>query len=210
MMQWDTFFLYATVSFFYITSPGPAILLAIRNGLTGKLTVVAISSLANIIGLFVLSAVSMLGLGALLSTSSVLFTLFKAVGACYLIYLGIKIIASSNRNPLEKGIEPKSTKTYRAYFFESLLLSVTNPKPIIFFASFFPQFLNTEVAIAPQFFIMTITFMTMSFGSLMFYGATAHALKKTLSKNVVSLWFNRITGGIFVGLGAKLALTQRM
>ncbi len=89
MMQWDTFILYATVSFFYITRPGPAILLAIRNGLTGKLTVVATSSLANIIGLFVLSAVSMLGLGALLSTSSVLFTLFKGVGACYLIYFAL-------------------------------------------------------------------------------------------------------------------------
>ncbi|NGN98296.1 LysE family translocator [Grimontia sp. S25] len=208
-MQLETFLLYLFVSFFYVTSPGPAILLAIRNGLTGKMSVVATSSFANIVGLFILSVVSMLGLGALLMTSSLVFTVFKAIGAIYLIYLGIKIFRSSRigNSKVEEGEKPN--KRYHHYFGESLLLAITNPKAIVFFASFFPQFLDTNAPVAPQFFIMTLSFMAISFGSLMFYGGAAKLMKQTLAKLAFIRWFNRVTGTLFVGLGIKLALTQR-
>ncbi|WP_325894992.1 LysE family translocator [Grimontia sp. NTOU-MAR1] len=208
-MLLETFLLYLFVSFFYVTSPGPAILLAIRNGLTGKMSVVATSSFANIVGLFILSVVSMLGLGALLMTSSFVFTVFKAIGAIYLIYLGIKIFRSSRIGNSKVEESDKPNKRYRHYFGESLLLAITNPKAIVFFASFFPQFLDTSARVAPQFFIMTLTFMALSFGSLIFYGGAAKLMKQTLAKLQFIRWFNRVTGTLFVGLGIKLALTQR-
>jgi threonine/homoserine/homoserine lactone efflux protein len=64
-MTLETLLIYTVVSFFYILSPGPAVFLAMSNGLSHNMKVVAVSSLANILGLFCLSAVSIVGLGAI-------------------------------------------------------------------------------------------------------------------------------------------------
>ena len=196
---------YTVVAFFYITSPGPAILLAILNGLRANMQIVIISSLANIIGLGILSTASILGLGLLLTTSSILFLIVKFIGAFYLIYLGIKYIGNNRvvkfdntNNYFDKN------KTKLSYFNEAFLLAITNPKPILFFTAIFPQFLNLKTNILPQFIIMTIIFLTISFLSLSIYGLIAKRSKQWLSNNNRMKWLHRITGGMFIGMGVGL------
>ena len=89
-MNYDTLILFSIVSFFYIISPGPAIFLAIYNGAVNGVKCVFVSALGNILGLLLLSALSISGLSAVLMASSSLFMAVKVVGAFYLIYLGIR------------------------------------------------------------------------------------------------------------------------
>lgn len=206
-MNYEILIVYTFVSFFYVISPGPAVFLALTNGLVYDMRVVAISSFANILGLFLLSAISISGLGAILTTSSTLFMIVKFIGALYLIYLGIKQFRNASSFKIEN--ERKSTikeKSLRVSFYESFFLAVTNPKPIIFFIALFPQFLNLKSSILPQFFIMTGIFMFFSFSILFTYGFIAKSAKGWLKNENTMMWFHKITGGIFVGLG--LSLTQ--
>ncbi len=195
---------YSLLSFFYVLSPGPAVFLAIANGMNTNLKVVMISSFANILGLFILSSISILGLGALLLSSALLFTIVKVIGALYLIYLGIKQIAISRNFHMNATKKRATPKPLNAYFLESFLLAVTNPKPILFFVAFFPQFLNVEHSIFGQFLILTSIFMTLSFFILMGYGCVAGSFKRVFNKPKFMQWFHRITGGLFIVMGGSL------
>ncbi len=204
-MSLDTLLAYTITAFLYITSPGPAIVLAIMNGLRANMKTVAISSFANILGLFVLSSASILGLGFLLKTSATLFFIVKLVGAFYLVYLGIKFFKNNNIlniNTIE--IKQEKIKSKKSYFLESFLLAISNPKPILFFTAFFPQFLNLHSPIFPQFSIMTGMFMLISFFSLCTYGYLAKKSKTYLSNKKIMTFLHKLTGIIFVGMGLSL------
>ncbi len=204
-MNTEKVLLYALVSFFYIVSPGPAVFLAIKNGVTTNMKFVVLSSLANILGLFLLSSISILGLGALLLGSAMLFTAMKIIGALYLIYLGIKqFLHSRSSFFFENKRSSMENRSYRACFIESFVLAATNPKPILFFVALFPQFIATDQPIASQFFILTATFMVISFSVLCCYGYIFRSAIGVLSEPSMLQWFHRITGGLFVFMGMSL------
>jgi len=142
-MNTDTLLIYTMVSFFYVISPGPAIFLAIANGMTGQAKATLASTLGNILGLFILSTVSMVGLGSIILASTQLFLITKVIGTTYLIYLGIKQLMASHK--IKQSVLTETHEQYRslsAIFFEGFLLAVSNPKAILFFIAIFPQFLN--------------------------------------------------------------------
>lgn len=204
-MKHETLLIYAVVAFFYITSPGPAIVLAILNGIRADMKTVAIASLGNIIGLLLLSTASISGLGVLLTTSALIFMVVKSVGALYLIYIGIKCILNGRGLSLGKSLHTENLgKSRTSYFYEAFFLAVTNPKPILFFTAIFPQFLDLQADILPQFVIMTSIFLTISFSSLCTYGFTAKKSKTWLTGHNRMLWFHRMTGGVFIALGVGL------
>ncbi|MGX9416217.1 LysE family translocator [Vibrio sp. WJH972] len=204
-MNYDTLLTYFFVAFFYVISPGPAVFLAIYNGAVSGVKCVVVSALGNILGLMILSIVSITGLSAILLASSVLFMAVKILGAGYLIYLGIKQIRSSNaiqKKPLYQGI--KAERSLFSYFKEGFIIAVTNPKPIIFFTALFPQFIDADRPLLFQFSIMTLLFMFFSFSSLTTYGYLAQRSKGFLSNSKNVKWFQRISGGLFVGMGFSL------
>lgn len=204
-MNVDIIIMYSIVSFFYVISPGPAIFLALANGMSADMRAVSLSSLGNILGLFFLSAISIIGLGSLILTSATLFFIVKIIGAAYLIYLGFKQFKSSTvlRNSnLQTDVTEE--RTHPSYFLEGFFLAATNPKPILFFIAIFPQFLKIEMPLVPQFFIMTTIFMIISFLSLFSYGYAAKSAKKAFSNKIGMKWFHRVTGGLFIGMGIGL------
>jgi threonine/homoserine/homoserine lactone efflux protein len=204
-MNIDMLILYTVVAFFYVISPGPAIFLAIANSLSNNMRAVFYSSLGNITGLFILSAVSMLGLGALLLTSASLFLAVKIIGALYLLYLGLKQIYLAQKAKLvAEESNTKKIKSHFSYYREGFFLAATNPKPILFFSALFPQFLQLEGNLTLQFFSMTAIFMLLSMISLMSYAAIFKQAKGALAKGKRMAWFHRITGGLFIGMGALL------
>lgn len=209
-MSLDTFLLYIVLAFFYISSPGPAIFLAIANGLTNGMKTVAISSLANILGLFILSTISIAGLGAILTTSATLFMIVKIVGAFYLFYLAYKQFKSVGESKISETNTHKHNKRgSKEFFLEAFFLAVTNPKPIMFFIALFPQFIDIEASILPQFLILTGTFMFLSFFILLGYGFVAKNAKRYLNDTHKMAWFHRITGGIFIAMGLGLLQLKR-
>ena len=209
-MEFHTWLLYTTVAFIAIVSPGPAVLLAINNSIIYDLKATIFSSFGNALGLFVLSSAAMLGLGVVLKTSMILFTAFKIVGALYLIYLGIKQFR--NLNNIFERVQlnhAKSSVYYFAIFRKGFLICITNPKPIIFFTALFPLFLEPTTPIVPQFFILTLTFISLSLMTLMVYAFFARSLKHWFRTRNRATWFNRISGAIFIGLGLGLLGLER-
>ncbi len=192
------------VAFIAVISLGPAILLSISNSIRFGISKVVLSTLGNICGLFLLSTATIFGLGAVLKTSTSLFLMIKIVGAAYLIYLGIRQWRSKTN--FFDGIEKKEAqiKSNEIFFIEGFLIAMTNPKAILFFTALFPQFINTEQALTPQFLIMTFTFMMISFMSLVGYGVLATKAKFWLSTEQRAKWFNRILGSLFVLIGIGL------
>lgn len=195
---------YALISFLYIISPGPAIFLAISNGLSASIDKVLLSSFGNIVGLLLLSGISWLGLGVLLTTSAKLFLVMKLLGAGYLIYLGIKQFRNAGVSLFTSPQKSTQDRKAGAYFVEGFLMAATNPKAIIFFIAFFPLFLDHKAAMLPQFFTMTGIFMALSFISLASYGLLASVVKGCFSSPQKMKCLHRVTGGLFIGMGVGL------
>lgn len=194
------------IAFFTITSPGAAILLAINTAISLNLRAVFISAIGNILGLFMLSSIAMFGVGVLLKSSVVFYTALKIIGALYLVYLGIKQMRN-NYTSLRLAKESKH-KRYSAkkVFKRGFLVAVTNPKPILFFSAVFPLFMEESRSITLQFFIMTATFMSISFCSLMFYGYISKSAKAWFFDENKLKIFYKISGGLFILMGIVLIL----
>ncbi|HNX32681.1 MAG TPA: LysE family translocator [Holophaga sp.] len=201
-MSLPVWILFVTVALAAVLSPGPAVLHAITNSMTFGWRRVAFSSLGNILGLLVLSSLAMAGMGALLKTSALLFTLLKLLGAGYLIHLGFRQWRSgaslfSQAETLSAAGHSSNGRIFR----KGLMVALTNPKAILFFSALFPQFIRPDRVLAPQFLILTTTFMFLSFSALMSYGLVAHTARAWFADERRGTWFNRASGSVFFLLG---------
>ena len=204
-MTVELLILYSVFSFFYIISPGPAIFLAISNGIARGLGSVFLSTAGNITGLFILSCISISGLGVVLTSSATLFLIVKVIGALYLIYLGIKQFRNVQiADPSSAQMIVSAPRSSRSFFQEGFLLALTNPKAILFFMALFPQFINVQEPLAPQFILLTAIFMCLSFLSLFSYGFIGKSARGLFTNQRAMTWFHRITGGLFIAMGVGL------
>jgi threonine/homoserine/homoserine lactone efflux protein len=200
-MELSTWLLFSSIALVATISPGPAILLSVTNSLMYGFTKSLYSSLGNITGILVVSIAAALGLGAVLQTSTLLFTTLKFSGAIYLIYLGIRQW-QSKRIVFTQSIEtPKPVQGKNKLFVQGSFVAISNPKAVLFFTAFFPQFVDLSKPIMIQFFILTTTFMIFSFLSLAIYALTARSVTGWFVKGDRALWFNRILGTIFITFG---------
>ncbi|MFH0781900.1 MAG: LysE family translocator [Pseudomonadota bacterium] len=210
-MNPETILAFTAVAIIAILSPGPAILLALRNSIAYGMGAVVWSSLGNISGLFCLSAAAMLGLGLLLQSSAILFGLVKILGAMYLFYVGVRhFIGRATLMDVRKTVSPRANAPKPHQLFrEGSLIATTNPKPILFFTALFPQFINAQVPLLPQFFILTGIFMLMSFVTLLGYAMVAARARAFLTRPIFSQWVNRLVGAVFIFFGAALLTLRR-
>ena len=182
--------------------PGPTILLVISYALGHgrKATTATVAGVA--LGDFTAMTASMLGLGALLAASAAIFTALKWIGAAYLIYLGIKlwrIPVSANAGEAEEG-ETSKERPFRI-FLHTYAVTALNPKSIIFFVAFLPQFLDTSKPIAVQMIIFEVTFLVLATLNATTYGLMASMARKTIRKPNVQRLVNRTGGTLMIGAG---------
>lgn len=203
-MEISTWLLFLSIALVAIISPGPAVLLSVTNSLTHGFTKSVFSSLGNITGILIVSSAAILGLGAALQTSTLLFAAIKFFGAVYLIYLGIRQWRSG-RNIFEKSVQTSGhAQGRRKSFVQGLLVAISNPKAVLFFTAFFPQFVDLTKPVMAQFVILTATFMLFSFLVLLCYALSARFAKVWFARGSRSLWFNRISGTIFIAFGVGI------
>lgn len=188
-------------------APGPDNLFVLTqsalNGATSGIWVV----LGLCSGLFVHSAAVALGLAALLQTSVVAFTVIKFAGAAYLLFLAYQAF----RAPVQKLGEAAPKRAALALYRRGLIMNITNPKVAIFFLAFFPQFTDpTYGSMIGQIAVLGAIFVVMTFlvfgGIALVAGGLADRMAKRPS---VQLWMNRIAGVVFIGLAAKIALSEQ-
>ena len=164
----------------------------------------ALAALGVGLGCLVWGVAVALGLGVLLTASKSAYTVIKWAGAAYLVWMGLGLIVKPRRRfDLET---PHSAAGGRNWFVRGLITNVLNPKVGVFYVSFLPQFVPAGVAPAP--FIVLLAAIHVILGLLWFAGlisATA-PLKRWLTRGAVVRWLDRLTGGVFLAFGAKLAL----
>lgn len=201
MSEWLLFVVVAAVA---IMSPGPAVLVAMRNSLNGGARRVMVSSLGNIVGLACVAGLATLGLGAVLHTAEWLFSLIKVLGAAYLVYLGIRQWRAETPLLSAASVTARSGWSRWRTFLEGYLVAISNPKAILFFSALFPQFIVPESALVPQFALLIATFMMMSFMTLVGYGLLARRLVSQLRSPRWTRYIQRLMGSLFIGLGISL------
>lgn len=199
---------FSLIAWASIASPGPAVVLAIKNSLRQGLWAVFYGALGNICGLFILSLAAMQGVGMLLKTNPWFFTTLKAVGAFYLFYLGVQQFSSQKILFSNKSSRSDQVRPFASLFKESFLLSLGNPKPILFFTALFPQFIKPDSSLSLQFLVLTGIFMFLSLMTLLGYGLASRKMINLLSQPRVATLTCRVIGLCFIGFSILL-LTYR-
>lgn len=206
-MALDLWLLFVVVSIVPAMSPGPAILMAMNNTLQYGPRATLFSALGNSLGLMVLGIAISLGLGSLMVSSAVLFTVIKLVGAAYLLYLGLKVWR--DKAAFNTDQHSVRTKSITRLVLEAFLLCVTNPKAIVILAVLLPPFLQAEMALMPQVLILSVTFALMCYLNHLLVALFAKHLKTFIKSERRAKFIRRFVGGSFIGLGGILATASR-
>ncbi|WP_419685544.1 LysE family translocator [Burkholderia theae] len=152
------------------------------------------------------------GLTALLAASAAAFTVIKLVGAAYLIYLGVRMIATKQAAAQSAdAAQAAAAKPLRQLFMQGFWTNVLNPKVVLFFVSFFPQFVSADSPHkAWAFLTLGAVFVAMSTVWTSLVAWVAGSVTQRFSgKPGVKKWLDRTVGSAFVGLGLRLATSQR-
>jgi threonine/homoserine/homoserine lactone efflux protein len=209
-MSFEQWLAFAAASAVLLAIPGPTILLVISYSLghgkkTARATVGGVA-----LGDFTAMTASMLGLGALLAASATLFTVLKWVGATYLIYLGIKLWrAPVSAEDGDQGNMPKKNENPLRIFVHTYVVTALNPKSIIFFVAFLPQFLNTSQPVLQQMIIFEVTFLVLAILNASLYAQIASKARKSIRKSSVQRTVNRVSGSLMIGAGVLAAGWKR-
>ena len=208
-MTLTAYSLYLAAVAVLVLSPGPTMLMCMTTALNdGRSSGVASAagSISAVMGVMTLSA---LGLGALLAASEIAFTVVKVIGALYLIWLGIKTFFSKAEAMDLRTSAPHAGRRLRAYYARGFLVGSSNPKALLFFTAFFPQFLNPAEPLLSQYGVLALTFVAFEFTVLTTCAFGVSAIAPALRGAAPMRWINRVTGGLFATMGGLLLLSRR-
>ena len=188
--------------------PGPDSLLIMTRSATQGWRAGVAASLGIGAGTMIHIFAAALGLSAILATSATAFMVVKYIGAAYILYMAIGLLRSKRRDPAAPITVPPLP--YAKIFAQGFLTNVLNPKVALFFLAFVPQFIAPDAhSKALAFVILGCIFnlngMLWCISLALF---TAQASARIKVNPAVALWLNRVTGGLFIWLGIKLALSK--
>lgn len=186
-------------------SPGPGAAVAMSCGLRYGYAAALRSIFGLESALLIQLTIVAVGLGALLTASTLAFDIVKFCGAAYLVWLGIQKWRSSPQE-IQEDKPPMSSN---ALFIEGLLVNLANPKAIVFIAALTPQFIDPTRPQWPQFLIIGATMCTIDILVMSGYALLATRLRHWLHDPKALKAQNRFFGGVFVGAGLLLASTGR-
>ena len=197
-MPLDHWLAFVAASAILLAIPGPTVLLVISYALGhGRKPAAAIVAGVALGDLTAMTA-SMLGLGAVLATSAAVFTGLRWIGGAYLIYLGVKLW----RAPVGTDMAESPTAGPLRMFAHAYAVTALNPKGIIFFVAFVPQFLDAARPFLPQVAILIATFITMAALNSLAYVLLASMARERLRQPRVQRVVNRTGGTLLMGAGA--------
>jgi threonine/homoserine/homoserine lactone efflux protein len=202
---------FAIVAALLTILPGLDSTLILRSALTQSKRHAYATALGIASGTFAWGAAAALGAAALLAASEIAFMILKIMGALYLAYLGVSMIAQTlRRKPIEReDAAAKPTGTLVAAFGRGAITNLLNPKVGVFYIALIPQFIPGG---APPLGMGLLLALVHVVESLIWFTAiifAAHYAKRWLQSPRVSRWIDRVTGGMLVGFGAALLLESR-
>ncbi|MBE5101760.1 LysE family translocator [Priestia aryabhattai] len=203
----ENFYLFVITCIFLIILPGPDTAIMTKNTLTvgkqgGFKTMMGICCALSI---HTLTAI--VGLSAIIAKSALLFSIFKYIGAVYLIYLGIKSLLTLRNQETAKTVVESKYKN-RSSFKQGFLTNLLNPKIAVFFLTFLPQFVDPGSHTFMPFLILGITYIVLTVLWYLFYIYLLNQISAFMKKPRTQKVIEGITGTILIGFGIKLALEK--
>jgi len=187
--------------------PGPTVMLVISYALgrgrsTGWATVPGVT-----LGDFTAMTLSLLGAGAILGASATMFTILKLAGAAYLVWLGIQLWrAKPTFGDPGSGVKVTDRKKM---FWNAYIVTALNPKGIVFFTAFVPQFVDASRPLLPQFIILEATFLTLAAANVALWAVMAGEMRARFNRPSTLRLINRIGGTCLISAGVLAAAARR-
>ncbi|WP_406736452.1 LysE family translocator [Thioclava sp. GXIMD4215] len=209
-MTFHLWLAFASASLALLLIPGPTVLLVLTYALSQGRRV-ALATVAGVaLGDFVAMSASLAGLGALVLASSGVFLALKWIGAAYLVYLGVRLFCSAPVARLGTLAQAQAAPASpRRVFFHAVAVTALNPKSIVFFIAFVPQFLAPDRALAPQFAGLIATFVGLAALNALAYALLADRLRRNIARPNVLPALTRLGGGALVAMGIATAALRR-
>lgn len=183
--------------------PGPVVTLVIANGLTHGTRAALINVAGTQLGLALMIGVLLVGLTSVIETMSVWFDWLRLIGAAYLIWLGLKLLRTSGEVADVGPVPPPRG----GFFLQGFLVMISNPKALLFFGAFIPQFIDPAGDYVRQLLLLGITSMVIGAATDGAYAVLTGRAGQALSRRRVRL-AARLSGGCLIGGGLWLALTR--
>ncbi|POG10847.1 lysine transporter LysE [Pseudomonas putida] len=201
-MALDTWFIYVLASIGLSLTPGPNSLLALTHGALYGARRTLFTIVGGVFGFSALIALAMFGLTALLQTSASVLTVLKWVGGAYLVWLGIQLWRSP---ALHLEVTERAARLGNLGMFrQGLLSAIANPKVLLFYGAFLPQFIDPQRGLLLQFVIMAATFASVECLVEYLLARLAFRIRPWLAKG--GKGFNRCCGSLFALIGVALPL----
>ena len=207
MISFDQWLLFLSVTFVVSASPGPLMLLTMFNGINYGYSRSLPGMLGASCGNLILVAITALGISLLLNYADSAITFIKWFGVLYLFYLGCKSLFVRHAPGLSTA-HYSGAAGPRNIFLKSFLVSISNPKGLVYFAALFPQFIEISKPLPLQFLILTITFLATDFLWMSVYAKGGHLFAQWLSTRGHRDGLQRLSGFLLVVAAVLLAVVE--
>jgi threonine/homoserine/homoserine lactone efflux protein len=194
---------YLVATVVIIVVPGPTVTLIIANSLSHGTRAGLLNVAGTQVGIALMIALVGAGLASLIAALGWWFGVVRLLGAAYLVWLGIKLIRSSGA----LGAPLKAPAPRMGFFLQGFLVAISNPKTLVFFGAFIPQFIDPSGNYARQVLIMGATAVAVACVSDGLYAILIGGAGRSI-KAAQTRWLSRISGGVLIGGGLWLALTR--
>ena len=188
-----------------LVTPGPMVSLIVANSLRHGTRAGLLNLAGSQTGQLVMLSILLVGLKPVMVLVGVWFDWIRLLGAAYLVYLGVRMLLARGGDGFGK---PPPTPSHGGFYLQGLGVALSNPKVLLFFGAFIPQFLDTSRPVEPQLLLLVATFMVLAVLTDGLYAVLAgHAGGWLTGKRQV--WMSRASGGILIAGGIWLSLLRR-
>ena len=206
----DHFAAFVLASIVLLVIPGPTIIMVVTQALAHGRRVAFASVLGVGLGDLVATSLSIAGAGALLAASAHAFTALKIAGALYLAWIGIRMWREPVTLPtIDMAEMPEKAVRAFSIFRDSFLVTALNPKGILFFIAFVPQFIDPATPYAPQAAIYVLTFTLLGIVNAALFAAAAGHARKAIRRPMVMQALTRAGGTLLIMAAGAAVLTRR-
>ena len=203
MMSLELYLAYLLACFVIVIVPGPTVTLIIANSLRHGTRAGLLNVAGTQVGLAVMIGIVAIGLASLVESMGHWFDLVRLLGAAYLVWLGWKML----RAPAPADGAGPAPRPREGFLMQGAVVALSNPKTLIFFGAFFPQFIDPRGDALPQVLLLGVTALAFAAVSDSLYALLAGSAGRLLSRRRVQL-ISRLSGGFLIGGGVWLALQR--
>ncbi|BEP59571.1 LysE family translocator [Variovorax sp. V213] len=207
-MTLSTYLLFLPACFAINMAFGPNNLLSVTNGARHGVSPAVIAAGGRLAAFAIMIAIAGLGMGAVLVASELAFDVIKYIGAAYLVWIGIRLLRAPAPVAESQAPDAAAPPSMRSLVRQEFTVAAGNPKAILVFTAFFPQFV-VPGAYAASYLLLGVTFLLLEVVAIALYAMLGARMRRLANGSRAMRWFNKVSGSMMIGFGLILAFTRR-